>query len=293
MLTDTEIVKRPPLSRGKELPIETLLAEHGLSLLITVLNGGEKHEILFDTGYNSKSVLHNMDQLGIDGKGIEAIVMSHAHMDHTGSLYPIIGALKKSLPLIVHPDIFISPRYLEMKDGNQVLFPSTLVREDLESAGFSIIESKGPTHLAKQTVLVTGEVERTTDFEKGLPNAYLQANGHLEKDLILDDQSLVISLRNKGLVLITGCCHAGLINTIDYVKKLTGIDRVYAIFGGFHLSGPFFEKVIERTVEELKPIDPEVLVPMHCTGWKAMRRLEHEFPNSFIINSVGSKFILS
>lgn len=292
MLTDTEIVKRPPLSTGKELPTETLLAEHGLSLMITVQNGAEMHEILFDTGYNSKSVIHNMDQLGIDGKGIEAVVMSHAHMDHTGSLYPLVSILKKSLPLVVNPDIFISPRYLEMKDGNRVLFPNTLIRAHLESAGFSIIESKEPTLLANQTILVTGEVERTTDFEKGLPNAYLQTKGHLEKDLILDDQSLVICLRNKGLVLITGCCHAGLINTIGYVKKVTGIEKVYAILGGFHLSGPFFEKIIECTVGELKSINPEVLVPMHCTGWKAMQRLEQEFPNSFIVNSVGSKFIL-
>ena len=123
MLTDTEIVKRPPLSNGKELPTETLLAEHGLSLLVSIHRGDEKREILFDAGYNSDSVMRNMDQLGIDGQGIETIVISHAHMDHSGSLSSILKSLSNPVPLVVHPGIFAYPRYLEEKTGNRVLFP--------------------------------------------------------------------------------------------------------------------------------------------------------------------------
>jgi len=125
-----------------------------------------------------------------------------------------------------------------------------------------------------------------------LPNAYVQVDGHYQQDCILDDQSLIVKLKNKRLVLITGCCHAGIINTIRFALKLTGIDKVYGVLGGLHLSGAFFETVIERTVDALKEINPEVIVPMHCTGWNAVKRLADTFPGAFTLNSVGSKFNL-
>ena len=108
-----------------------------------------------------------------------------------------------------------------------------------------------------------------------------------------DDQSLVMHLRNKGLVIVSGCSHAGIVNTVLYSKKLSGVDRVHAILGGFHLTGAVFEPVIDPTIQELKKLDPEVLVPMHCTGWKAINRFSQAFPASFILNSVGSKYTLS
>lgn len=141
--------------------------------------------------------------------------------------------------------------------------------------------------------MVTGEVERVTPFEKGLPNAVLERDGKIEKDPIVDDQALVIHLKGKGLVVIAGCSHAGIINTILYAQNLTGTERVHTILGGFHLSGPYFEKIIEQTIGELKRINPEVLVPMHCTGWKAIQRMSQEFPDAFVLNSVGSMITLS
>jgi 7,8-dihydropterin-6-yl-methyl-4-(beta-D-ribofuranosyl)aminobenzene 5'-phosphate synthase len=136
-------------------------------------------------------------------------------------------------------------------------------------------------------------VERVTDFEKGLPNAQMERNGKIEKDLILDDQALVINLKGKGLVVIAGCSHAGIINTILYAGKITGVEKVHTVLGGFHLSGPIFEPIIEETIKEFKKMAPEVLVPMHCTGWKAIQRFSDEFPSSFVLNSVGSRFTLS
>jgi 7,8-dihydropterin-6-yl-methyl-4-(beta-D-ribofuranosyl)aminobenzene 5'-phosphate synthase len=293
LLPDTPIVKRPPLSNGKELPTDTLVAEHGLSLMITTYRGSERHSVLFDAGYNEKGVLHNIDQLGIDVESVEALILSHAHMDHTGAINSIVDRLSTPIPLFVHPQIFSFPRCLEQKDGNRVLFPRTLVKKDISANDFTLVESQSPKLIADNTIGLTGEIERTTDFEKGMPNAYLQVDGHYQKDSILDDQSLIVRLKNERLVLITGCCHAGIINTIRYALKLTGIDNVYGLLGGLHLSGPFFETVIESTVDALKEINPEVVVPMHCTGWNAVKRLADTFPGAFVLNSVGSKFILT
>ena len=128
MLQDTGIVKRPPLSDGKDLPRETLAAEHGLSLLITTYRGSEKHSVLFDAGYNKNNVLHNIDQLGIDIQSVEAIVLSHAHMDHGGALYPLLDRISKPIPLVVHPDIFSFPRFLKDKNGNRLFFPRTFIQ---------------------------------------------------------------------------------------------------------------------------------------------------------------------
>ena len=293
MLPDTPIVKRPPLSTGKELPKDTLAAEHGLSLMVTTYRGSESHSILFDAGYNANGVMHNIDQLGIDIQTVEALVISHAHMDHGGALYAVLDRLPKPIPLYVHPEIFSFPRLLEQKDGNRVFFPRTFVKEDLKSAGFNLMESKSATLVANDTIAITGEVERTTDFEKGLPNAYVQRDGQYQKDCIPDDQSLMVKLKNDRLVLITGCCHAGIINTIRFALKLTGVAKVHGVLGGLHLSGAFFEPIIEKTVDALKEFNPEVIVPMHCTGWNAVKRLADTFPGAFTLNSVGSKFILT
>jgi 7,8-dihydropterin-6-yl-methyl-4-(beta-D-ribofuranosyl)aminobenzene 5'-phosphate synthase len=293
LLQDTPIVKRPPISTGKELPKDTLAAEHGFSLMVTTYRGSESHSVLFDAGYNENSVMHNIDKLGIDVQSVEAMVLSHAHMDHGGALYSILDRVSKPIPLFVHPDIFSFPRCLEQKDGNRVFFPRTFVKEKIASTGFTLIESKSPTLIANDTIAVTGEVKRATDFEKGLPNAYVQVDGEYQQDIIPDDQSLMVRLKNNRLVLITGCCHAGIINTIRFARKLTGLDNLYGVLGGLHLSGTYFETIIEKTVDALQEISPEVIVPMHCTGWNAVKKLADTFPSAFVLNSVGSKFILT
>ncbi|MBW2208743.1 MAG: MBL fold metallo-hydrolase, partial [Deltaproteobacteria bacterium] len=155
-----------------------------------------------------------------------------------------------------------------------------------------LIESKTPTPLAGERIMVTGEVERVTSFEKGLPNAVLERDGKIEKDPISDDQALVVNLKGKGLVVIAGCSHAGIINTVFYAQKVTSIQKIHAVIGGFHLSGPYFEKIIEQTIGELKKIRPQFLSPMHCTGWKAIQQMSQEFPEEFILNSVGSMITL-
>jgi 7,8-dihydropterin-6-yl-methyl-4-(beta-D-ribofuranosyl)aminobenzene 5'-phosphate synthase len=260
---------------------------------VAVYRGGERHSFLFDTGYSPIGVPHNLVELDLDLKDIEAIILSHGHMDHTGALYPVLESLSRPMPLVVHPEAFHSPRYFGLDDGRKLLFPSTLKREELTGAGAEIVESEGPVLLGNDTVLVTGEVERVTPFEKGLPNALLERDGKEEKDPILDDQSLVVHLKDKGLVIISGCAHAGIVNTVLYGRKLTGVEKIHTVIGGFHLSGPVFEPIIEETIEAFREMDLDVIVPMHCTGWKAIERFSEAFPSASILNSVGSRFTLA
>ena len=292
LLRNSPGVTRPPLAIGGNIPADALLAEHGLCLLVKVRRGEKSHCILFDCGYTKLGVPHNMQMLGVDPRQIEAIVLSHGHMDHTGALYPIIESIGKSIPVILHPEAFISPRFFGLDDGRKLKFPQTLIKEDMLSKGLEIVENRSPSLLADSMIAVTGEVERVTGFERGLPNALLERDGKIETDMILDDQALAIKLKEKGLVIISGCGHAGIINTVFYAKKITGVDKIHAVLGGFHLSGPIFEPIIEKTIAEFKKISPKIIIPMHCTGWKAIKRFSEEFPNSFILNSVGTKIAL-
>lgn len=292
LLRNSTGVTRPPLAIGGEIPADTTLAEHGLSLLVAVTTGEKTHHLLFDCGYSKVGVPHNVEMLGIDLGPLEAIVLSHGHMDHTGALYPIVESLGRSIPLVLHPDAFVAPRYFGLEDGRKLIFPQTLSRHDMKTKGIEVLERRNPSLVCEGTIAVTGEIERVTDFEKGLPNALIERNGTLEHDEILDDQSLVIKLKGKGLVVISGCSHAGIINTIRYAQKITGIDKIHGVLGGFHLQGPAFEPIIEQTLAEFKTIKPEVSVPMHCTGWAAIKRFSEEFPSSFVLNSVGTRISL-
>lgn len=293
LLPPSKTVSRPPLAIDGRILDDTLLAEHGLSLLVTTHVGGKKHSVLFDTGYTHVGVPHNMAQLGIDIEEFEAIVISHGHMDHTGSLSWILDQRTDPIPLVVHPGAFAHPRYTRTPDGSKRLFPRTLVREALVEKRAAIVESQNPVLIAADSVVVTGEVERSTPFEKGFPNALIEKDGELVQDPIADDQAIVMNLKDKGLVVISGCAHAGIINTLRYARKITGQKRVHAVLGGFHLSGPFYEKAHEPTIRELQQMDPALVVPMHCTGWKAVTKFQKAFPESFLLNSVGSKVMLT
>ncbi|MFC1828712.1 MBL fold metallo-hydrolase [Thermodesulfobacteriota bacterium] len=293
LLPSTDIMKRPPLSKEGKVQSDTFLAEHGLSLLVTIFSGEEKHTILLDTGYTKLGVLHNMERLGINIEEIETIVISHGHMDHTGSLNGILDKIPGTVPLILHPGALQYPRYTRQPDGAKNLWPQTLVRDDLVQKNIELIESRIPTLIADNKIMVTGEIERTTGFEKGMPNALVEIDGEIVQDPIIDDQAIVINLAGKGLVVISGCAHAGIVNTVMFARKTTGEQNIHAVLGGFHLSGPFFAKIHDETIQELKKFDPDVVMPMHCTGWKATQRFQKEFPEQFVLNSVGSKMMLS
>jgi 7,8-dihydropterin-6-yl-methyl-4-(beta-D-ribofuranosyl)aminobenzene 5'-phosphate synthase len=290
LLESTKVVQRPPLTKTNMLPEETFNAEHGLSLLVKTFSEDTQHSILLDTGYNIHNVIYNMRLLDIQVSSIETIVISHAHMDHAGSLYPLVEKMTKPVSVVVHPDVFVHPRILKTPDGRRLDFPQCYDRERMEKAGIHIIESKDATSVADDTIVVTGQVKRTTDFEKSMPNAFYLKADQWQPDPIADDQSLLLHLEGKGLVLITGCCHSGIINTVRYAQKLTGIKDVYAIVGGFHLTGPASAPIVAKTVEVLRQIDPKVIIPMHCTGWHSTQKIAAALTDAFILNSVGSTY---
>jgi 7,8-dihydropterin-6-yl-methyl-4-(beta-D-ribofuranosyl)aminobenzene 5'-phosphate synthase len=193
--------------------------------------------------------------------------------------------------IVLHEDAFRN-RLVKFQDGRTINLPAPQ-RSLLTNAGYEIIENHSPSLWIDDRVLVTGEIPRTNSFEKGFPNHYSEIDeGKMEADpLIKDDQAIILTVKNKGLVIITGCGHAGIINTINYAKELTGEDRIYCLLGGMHLSGGLFESIIGRTVEELERLKPKFIVPCHCSGLKAMIEISRKMPDAFIQNSVGTNYI--
>jgi len=290
LLQSSKTVTRPPLARKGVIPKNALLAEHGLSLLVKVRVNGETHSLILDTGYTNIAVPHNLEYLGLTLEEVEAVVLSHGHMDHTGALREIINLAGAGTKLILHPDAFL-PRVIQFPE-NRLAFPAFPSRDDLKDWGADVMENKEPLLLCKDSILLTGEVARSTSFEKGLPGALIKVNGEFIPDTFKDDQSLIINLGDKGLVVISGCAHAGIINSVLYAGKLTGNKKIHAVIGGFHLSGAMMEPSIEPTIEEMKKMAVQVISPMHCTGFKAITRFAEEMPDAFILNSVGSRIIL-
>jgi len=153
------------------------------------------------------------------------------------------------------------------------------------------VRTKQPYLVADDTIVVTGEIPRRTDFEKGFPQHRVLDNGQWQPDpLIWDDRAIVVNVRQKGLVIVSGCAHAGIINTILYAKQITGVTDVHAIMGGFHLAGKECEPRISQTVEQLKLLDPDLVAPSHCTGWRGTHAMAGALPHAFVWNSVGNLY---
>jgi len=293
-LPDSDRVKRLRI-----LPPNGPLAEPGLSFLIKVYADSNEHTILFDAGISANCLLHNaqslthsravlMGEIGVNIQDIEAVVLSHGHFDHFGGLLDFFIEAGKTLPLYIHPKATVSRRF-QLNSETKIDMPR-LDRDALENAGAGFQQEPDASRIASDLILISGEVKRVTEFEMGMPGMEAKIDGEWIPDPFYDDQGLAINLKNKGLVIIGGCSHAGIINTIKHLSKKTGVDKVHAVLGGFHLSGEN-EDIIDPTIEEVKTINPDFIVPMHCTGWKAIHRFAKEMPESFLLNSVGSTFI--
>jgi 7,8-dihydropterin-6-yl-methyl-4-(beta-D-ribofuranosyl)aminobenzene 5'-phosphate synthase len=285
---NSAIIKRAlPLRDGQIR--KSILSEHGFSAIVRTTLGNATHTILFDTGFSEIGAVYNADALGVDLSAVEAIALSHGHMDHAGGFESMAAAIpRKGIPVVVHPVFFRTPRYLKVKKDLNIIMPS-LTRDQIGAAGMKLLETRTPLVLPGGDVLFLGEIARQTDFEKGFPIAHYKEDGVEKWDPIEDDTSLVMNVRGKGLVILSGCAHSGIVNTVHYAQEVTGVEAVYAIMGGFHLSGPLFEAIIGRTTEELKKINPVYVVPTHCTGRKASAYMENEMPDRFILNMSGTR----
>jgi len=269
-----------------------LVAEHGFSALVEVTKAEVTHRVLFDTGVSPYGMVENMRRLEVDPGTIETIVLSHGHYDHTTGMHGLIEELgRANLPVYVHPE-FWSRRRVVIEGSEPRELPTTS-RGALEDAGFEVIEQARPSFLLGGSVLITGEIDRSTLFEDGFPGHEAFRGDAWQPDpLILDDQALVVNLRDKGLVVLTGCGHAGVVNILGHVTRLTGEDKVHALLGGFHLGGRAMQNRIRPTVEAIAKFDPTYLVPAHCTGFPATHELANRLPDALIPNTVGTVYTL-
>ena len=292
LLPSTAHVNRPPLTWDWSRKPQ-LRAEHGYSLLFTIRKKGTTRTILYDAGLAPDTLIHNLAVLGIHLTELDAIVLSHGHADHHGGLLGIIHSLgKKNLPLVLHPDAWKN-RKIKFPSGQEILMPPP-DRQALEENNVQIIDSRAPSFLLSDQALVTGQVDRVTEYEKGFPYQYEEKDDdNWELDpWIWDDQGVVFHINGKGLVVASSCSHSGVVNVLRNAQRITGIDKVHAFIGGMHLTGGIFEKIIPQTIKDLTTIQPDIIIPWHCTGWKATHLISHEMPQAYIQGSVGTQIQL-
>jgi 7,8-dihydropterin-6-yl-methyl-4-(beta-D-ribofuranosyl)aminobenzene 5'-phosphate synthase len=306
LLGSTERAVRPPriggpageISPRVEAPFfvdptlpEMLTAEHGFSALVAVTSEGRTRRLLFDAGLSVGGLAHNLLALQISLKDVEGIVLSHGHFDHVGGLHGLVkehGAPR--VPMLLHPDFWLRRRVLFPSGAFDLPVPS---KSAMLGAGFELVEQRQPSLLLDRSVLITGEVDRATEFERGFPTQQAWRDDDWSPDpLVLDDQALIAHVRGQGLVVLTGCGHAGIVNIVRYARALTGISPVAAIVGGFHLNGPLFAPTIPHAVSALCEFAPSMIVPGHCTGFEAVQAISLAMPDAFVVNSVGTRFIV-
>ena len=270
-----------------------LYAMHGLAYHIETVVDGRSHSFLFDFGPDFQGVGRNMDLLNIDFQKLEALGLSHGHRDHWGGLVEFLKSRKetipKGIPLYVGEETFVE-RFSKRPDG--IIKAPQLKKEDIDSLGFvRIFEIKDPTPIVSGAYL-TGRIERVTEYEKGLLTALIKKGDNFEQDNFIGEQAVVLNVKGKGLVVISGCAHRGIVNTVKHAQKMAGIEKVHAIIGGFHLTGAKPE-VIQKTISDIKAIRPDYIVPTHCTGFEAIAAFAREMPDQFILNTAGTRYFIS
>ncbi len=266
------------------------MAEQGFSMLIRVFTGEQCRSILLDTGVSEEGIIVNAQRMGIDLSEISVIALSHGHYDHFGGLQAAVKAInKQNLPIITHENMSKQ----RGTDGPHGVRMHPAFPESQQLSPAQIISTKEPCLIANQSVLVTGEIPRKTSFERGYGLNRIMKDGEWQPDRwVLDDRALVVNLKGRGLVVVSGCAHAGIINTVHYAQEITGVNSVYAVIGGFHLSGQDNENIIPQTLVELRQINPKLIVPCHCTGWRANYAIAKLFPKAYVHNSVGNLYQL-
>jgi len=260
------------------------LAEWGLSILVET----DEANVLLDTG-QSISIGYNADTLGIDLSRIDKIVLSHGHHDHTGGLRQLLRKMKKEVEIIAHPDVW-ADKYHRSKDKKDRYAGIPFPRQELESLGARFNLTTKPVKIS-DNIMTTGEVPMVTDYEEIDSSLFVKEGDGWQPDKLLDDLSLIINTEH-GLVIVLGCAHRGIINTLYHAQQLTGVKSVYAVLGGAHLFKTSEER-LRRTIAALKELGVQRLGLCHCTGLPAASLLAQEFGDKFFFNNTGTTIDLS
>jgi len=259
--------------------MDGFLGEWGLSILVE----SDDIRVLFDTG-QSLSATHNARLLGIDFNRIDKIALSHGHFDHTGGLRSVLSEMGKEIEVIAHPDIW-QAKYAARPDAESRYIGIPFSRRELESLGAKFNLTAEPVAVS-ESIMTSGEVPMVTDYEEIEPSLVVKANGNFKPDTFRDDQALIIKTP-PGLVVVSGCAHRGIINTLYHARNLSGVKKIDSVIGGCHLMNASQER-IWRTVAALKELGVGRLGVCHCTGMAASVIMAQEFGDRFLLNNAGT-----
>jgi 7,8-dihydropterin-6-yl-methyl-4-(beta-D-ribofuranosyl)aminobenzene 5'-phosphate synthase len=273
-------------------------AAHGLSCLVTAHRGTASHTILFDTGPEEYSFERNVTRLGADLGLVKSIVLSHGHFDHAGAMLLALSMIRNrngggKIPYYAHPGMFHS-RAIKLPNGTLRLMEDIPSVDDLTAFGAEVIVTTEPPLLHDSMFFVSGEIPRVTPYERGFPGQVrlMQDGQSWEPDeLLMDERFLVINVAGKGLVVLSACSHAGVVNVLMHARDSFPSVPLHAVMGGLHLSGPN-EAVIPQTVEGLRTFDLKTIAAGHCTGWRALTALATAFGDKILApTAVGNRYV--
>ncbi len=279
---------------------ETLLAENGFSLFIETFTKGKRSCVLFDSGLTDQVIRHNFHALRLNPRDVDHIVISHGHLDHHGGLNGFLPDIGHPVPILVHPDAF-HPRYVVFPTEVAPFYNRSLDHDELRAVGARFVLAREPVVVAPG-IWSTGEIPRNTDFEgpgtEGKPityepGIYQVVDGRYQYDEVMDEVGLAINVAGEGLIVITGCGHAGVINTVRQAQQITGVDELALVMGGFHLGFPGTpDEKIEKTVGALQTLGAKRIAPMHCSGFKCMAGVASALPEAFFQYAVGTSITI-
>jgi 7,8-dihydropterin-6-yl-methyl-4-(beta-D-ribofuranosyl)aminobenzene 5'-phosphate synthase len=283
---DSKITKRYRVVPGKSIH-----AEHGLAYYLETVVNGKASACMFDYGLDPLGVMNNIALLGLDVGKANAFSLSHGHFDHWMGAVSILkqnqSRIAGGTPFYVGEEAF-ARRYSLRPGTTEAADIGQLRKEDIEALGLKVVEVKNPLQIIPGAYF-TGNIERVTTYEKVPPSLLIKRGEKPEPDDFRGEQALFFSVKGKGLVVLSGCAHAGIVNTVKHAQKIAGTDKIHAVMGGFHLINAKPE-VIQNTVADIKAMKPDYIVPTHCTGFEAIVAFSREMPTEFTLNTAGTQY---